>query len=101
MRICLLTPGQPSTNPRLVKEADALAEAGFDVHVVYAHWADWAAETDRELLASRRWKWSCVGGSPRGQAARYRWTRLRHGLSRRAAPKLTGARWLRRWALSR
>ena len=34
MKICLLTPGQPSTNPRLVKEADVLAEAGFDVHVV-------------------------------------------------------------------
>ena len=28
-RICLLTPGQPSTNPRLVKEADALADAGI------------------------------------------------------------------------
>jgi len=29
--VCLVTPGQPSTNPRLVKEADALAEAGYDV----------------------------------------------------------------------
>src|SRR5258706_885693 len=101
MKVCLLTPGQPSTNPRLVKEADALAEAGFDVHVVYAHWADWAAETDRELLASRAWTWSSVGGSPQGQAARYRWTRLRHGLSRCAAPKLSGSRLLARRALSR
>ena len=33
-RICLVTPGQPSTNPRLVKEADALCEAGYDVQVV-------------------------------------------------------------------
>ena len=28
-RVCLLTPGHLSTNPRLVKEADALANAGY------------------------------------------------------------------------
>lgn len=30
-RIYLLTPGQPSTDPRLVKEVDMLTEAGHDV----------------------------------------------------------------------
>ena len=35
-RICLVTTGQPACNPRLVKEADALVDAGFDVHVVAA-----------------------------------------------------------------
>jgi len=39
-RVCLVTTGQPACNPRLVKEADALAEAGFDVHVVAAYSAD-------------------------------------------------------------
>ena len=29
IRICLVTTGQPSTNPRLVKEADALAAEGY------------------------------------------------------------------------
>ena len=48
--VCLVTPGQPSTNPRLVKEADALVEAGASVHVVackFQDWADEAAFTDR------------------------------------------------------
>jgi hypothetical protein len=32
----LVTPGHLSTNPRLVKEADALAAAGYQVSVVSA-----------------------------------------------------------------
>lgn len=36
-RVCLVTTGQPACNPRLVKEADALIDAGFDVHVVAAY----------------------------------------------------------------
>ena len=32
-RICVLAPGQPSVDPRLVKEADALHEAGHEVQV--------------------------------------------------------------------
>src|ERR1017187_2996597 len=62
MKICLLTPGQPSTNPRLVKEADALATAGFDVTVVYAHWESWATKADAALLATRKWSHIRVGG---------------------------------------
>ena len=35
MKVCLLTTGQPSTNPRLVKEADALAAAfGFTTYAM-------------------------------------------------------------------
>ena len=59
-RVCLVTTSQPSANPRLVKEADALAEAGFHVHVVGAHWVDWATDADTELLARRRWTMSFV-----------------------------------------
>lgn len=79
--VCLLTPGQPSTNPRLVKEADALAEAGHAVHVVCAHWASWADETDRALLATRRFSCTYVGGRP-GNSSRYLWTRIRHRLGK-------------------
>jgi len=32
--ICLLTPGHVASTPRLVKEADALVDAGYRVHVV-------------------------------------------------------------------
>ncbi|HEX7084773.1 MAG TPA: glycosyltransferase [Vicinamibacterales bacterium] len=59
-RVCLVTTSQPSANPRLVKEADALAAAGYDVHVVGAHWVDWATESDARLLARRRWTMSFV-----------------------------------------
>ena len=58
-RVCLVTSGQPSTNPRLVKEADALAEAGYDVRVVAARFAAWADAADREF-ASRAWSLETV-----------------------------------------
>lgn len=80
--VCLLTPGQPSTNPRLVKEADALIEAGHQVHIVCAHWASWADETDKLLLDSRKLKCTYVGGHPKSDSSKYRLTRLRHRLGR-------------------
>lgn len=83
VRVCLLTPGQPSTNPRLVKEADVLTEAGYDVHVLCGYWTDWAFEADGVLLASRSWSWTYVGGNPRRHRIRYAWSRICHGLSRR------------------
>jgi hypothetical protein len=100
-KVCLLTPGQPSTNPRLVKEADTLAAAGFDVTVIYAYWADWASKADIELLKSRTWLHARVGGAPGEQPLRYWFTRLRHGLSQRASGPVL--RWLvpRNWRLSR
>lgn len=55
LRICLITPGHLSTNPRLVKEADAFAEAGHDVSVIAADFVAWARETDK-AFASRQWK---------------------------------------------
>src|SRR3989442_11634678 len=56
-KICLVSDGQPSTNPRLVKEADALFEAGYDLTVIFCQgWADWATESDKRLLAKTKWK---------------------------------------------
>lgn len=49
-KILLLTTAQPSTNPRLVKEAEALSEAGYWVKVLYCYRADWALKADREIL---------------------------------------------------
>ena len=92
-KICLITPGQPSTNPRLVKEADALHEAGYEVQVICAHWAAWADDADKVLLESRRWSCEYVGGHSTSARLPYRWSRLRHGLARHfvvkgVAPKL-------------
>lgn len=101
MKICLLTPGQPSTNPRLVKEADALTEAGHEVHVLCAYWVSWAAETDKVLLASRSWSCAYVGGYPNKYPLRYGWTRLRHSVSRRSIAFLRDSSVFQRWALCR
>jgi glycosyltransferase involved in cell wall biosynthesis len=60
-RICLLTPGHLSTNPRLVKEADALVEAGHHVSVIAAEYAPWAREADK-AFATRPW---CVARTVR------------------------------------
>ena len=96
-RICLLTPGQPSTNPRIVKEADALFDAGHEVHVLCAHHAIWADAFDRELLRDRRWKCTYVGGEP--TSCEHWGTRLRFGISRRL-PAFWRSR-VKQWVLTR
>jgi glycosyltransferase involved in cell wall biosynthesis len=85
MRVCLITPGQPSNNPRLVKEADALTEAGHQVHVVCTDSGLWPTKTDRELLAARQWTCEYVGGRPATEPLKHRWTRIRYGVARRIA----------------
>src|SRR6266849_10078096 len=100
-KICLLTPGQPSIDPRLVKEADALHEAGHEVHVLCSHYVSWADEADRVLLGSRRWSCTYVGGDAKVASVPHFWTRLRHGLTRRAPGAWRWGGKLRQWALSR
>lgn len=58
LRICIVTWAHVSNNPRVVKEADALAEAGHDVRVV-AHQAD-AEFTARDADVVRRRPWRFV-----------------------------------------
>ncbi len=84
-KICLVTPAQPSTNPRLVKEADALSEAGHEVHVIYAHVSSWADESDKVLLARRAWSYRRIGGRPGVKSFSFWWTQRRHRLAYRLA----------------
>jgi glycosyltransferase involved in cell wall biosynthesis len=86
MRVCLITTSQPSTNPRLVKEADALVETGASVHVIGAQWADWAVDADRQLLASRKWTCDILDWREQTNLALFWKSRLRHF----AARKLVG-----------
>src|SRR5262245_40111477 len=95
--ICLVTSAQPSSNPRLVKEADALTECGYRVEVVCCYGDDWAQEADRVLLQSKRWNCIYVGSSRASNAAWYWWTRFRNGMARRMMPALGMPRWLRRY----
>lgn len=55
-RICIVTPGQIGSNPRVVKEADALHAAGYDVTVVATRTSDVVEPRDRALM--RRIPWS-------------------------------------------
>src|SRR5262245_12555034 len=82
-RICLVTTSTPSANPRLVKEADALVAVGHDVHVVGAHWVDWATDADARLVASRGWSYSFVDWRRQVRPLLWWSSRLRQHAARR------------------
>src|SRR5438477_3044148 len=62
-RVCIVTPGHLASNPRVVKEADALHGAGYDVTVVAGDEADFVRPFDEEILARVPWKAVRVGAS--------------------------------------
>ena len=76
-RIAIVTTKQPGTNPRMRKNADALARGGFDVHVLYAHNARWADATDVEVLRTADWTFQRVGGHPDEEPLAYLTNRVR------------------------
>ena len=76
-KIVLITTGQPCTNPRIVKEADALHAAGYDVTVLYCFFINWAYEKDILLLQKVPWKYKMLGGSPFEKKKIYLLSRIR------------------------
>lgn len=59
--VCIVTPAHLASNPRVVKEADALAEAGLRTHVVFAQTASRTLrEYDERLLRERAWSHTAV-----------------------------------------
>ena len=81
-KIVLITSGQPSTNPRLVKEADALASRAYQVTVVYQYWDEWAEKADQILFENKKWEAICVGGNLNKKKWLYLLTRLSHKIFR-------------------
>jgi len=81
-RIVMISSGQPSLNPRLVKEADTLTAAGFEVTVLYAYWNDWGTRYDKELLFEKKWKAIRVGGDPKQKRFAWFFSRLIFKLTR-------------------
>lgn len=59
-RVCILTAGHLATCPRMLKSADALAEAGHDVRVVATRHMAWAAEADAAVRRTRSWPCTVV-----------------------------------------
>lgn len=63
MHVCLISPGHFSTNPRLLKEARALTEAGYKVSIVCGRYSTWAREQDIKV-ADPNWDISYVAFGP-------------------------------------
>jgi hypothetical protein len=59
-RVTVVTAGHLATCPRMLKAADALHGAGYDVRVVSTSHTPWAAAADRELKARRAWRWNVI-----------------------------------------
>jgi glycosyltransferase involved in cell wall biosynthesis len=66
----------------MVKAADALVEAGHDVRLVCTRFVAWAAEADRELVASRRWQARVVDFERASAPIRSRYVGARRRLAR-------------------
>lgn len=79
--ICLVTPGHLTSTPRLLKEADALAAAGYRVHVVHGSNFPPNIPLDAEIARQAPWASTAVPLA-RGAAA------LLGKLRRRLAQKL-------------
>jgi len=77
-KVVLITSGQPSLNPRLVKEADALTGSGFQVTVIYQYWNVWGTKTDQLWLSSKKWSAIRIGGSPKQHKVVYWLSRFQH-----------------------
>ena len=81
-KILLISTGQPSCNPRIVKEADALHNAGYEVTVLFNYFINWAEEKDKNLLKKAGWEFIKVGGSPFENKWLYLFTRIRNKICR-------------------
>lgn len=73
MRVCLISSIHPWVNPRLVKEADALADCGHEVSVVTKRVDRWSDERDATALADKRWLLHRVGMIRDEPSDRWRW----------------------------
>jgi glycosyltransferase involved in cell wall biosynthesis len=72
MRVCLIGATHPCHNPRLVREADTLAEAGHEVRVVAPCHSDRLAAKDQRLMSRRKWRLQQVDFRPMGTLGRWR-----------------------------
>jgi len=69
--ICIVTPGYLASSPRVLKEADALHEAGYRVRVVFSEGdLELLRKHDGLLLRDKPWRWSAIGWSRRRRGER-------------------------------
>jgi glycosyltransferase involved in cell wall biosynthesis len=90
-KVCIVTPGYISSTPRVVKEADALAEAGYSVRVVCTQGdIERARSDDAMTLAGKQWRASILGWSRKRSNERvlYWKSTLRYQTARRIPASL-------------
>lgn len=79
--VCIVSPGNLASNPRLLKEADALHGAGYDVTAIVCDYNETLRLADDEIEAGAPWKVMRIGRSP-GEGLRARvFEQLARGLS--------------------
>jgi glycosyltransferase involved in cell wall biosynthesis len=92
--VCIVSPGNLASNPRVLKEADALHEAGYAVTAVVCDYTEALRPYDDEISARVPWQVVRVarpaGERPVGQAARGL-ARLATGVGMRAPVGLAAA----------
>ena len=75
-KIAIVSTKQPSTNPRMRKNADALTKAGYEVRVFYTYTADWADLADEQIFFNAHWSHQRFGGHPISEPIQYLKTRI-------------------------
>jgi len=76
--ICIVSSAQPSANPRVVKEATSLLNAGYDVSVIWCPISPWADRFDQELFQQfPTIKWIMAGYHSKKQPLSYWYAQVR------------------------
>jgi glycosyltransferase involved in cell wall biosynthesis len=81
-RVTVVTSGHLSTCPRMLKAADALALAGYDVRVVATRHEPWASAADADVRSRRTWPVTVVDYRRDESARVYWWTGVQHRAAR-------------------
>lgn len=87
----VVTAGHLSTCPRMLKAADAFADAGYEVRVVCTRHEPWATATDAAVVATRRWRADVVDYR-RGSGLTYWRSGARYHAARAIAARVRGDR---------
>jgi glycosyltransferase involved in cell wall biosynthesis len=92
-RVCLVSPGHVASNPRLVKEADSLHMAGYQVRVVAGDYMDVVRPLDQTILAQAPWSYVLVGLGAR-------WEYIGRRIRQKVARSLAKLGWMSHPALA-
>ena len=78
--VTFITTGQPTTNPRLVKEAETLFDIGYKITVICCYYHQWAESFDLEIINNKGISYIYCGGNPNSGKFIYFKTRIRQKL---------------------